>query len=218
MRTRRRHLHILPLALVILSHSSVAWAAEEAKNTQNSATDVWALASVALTLLVAGLLGGFVNVLRERSVVPPDATPPSSWKRLPLHLVQGFAAATVVPLFLFFTQSTLWKEAQSDPSSAFVLFGLGVVVAISAEPFLNGVTNRLFQELEQQKKQLEEQKNKLLEQEKQLEEQKNRLLEQRRKLEEQDEKLRSQQDEIKNGARLFNARFDEFALNLSNRG
>jgi len=118
------------------------------------------------TLVLGGLLGGFVNILRERRLPAPERDPAQkAWVSLLLTcllpLLQGLAAAGVVPLFLSLTKSTLLEDALTKNTDRAVLFGLAVVASVSAKPFLDSITKRALQDIEANKKAIADTKEKV---------------------------------------------------------
>ena len=118
------------------------------------------------TLVLGGLLGGFVNILRERRLPVPERDPAQKpWIALILTcllpLLQGLAAAGVVPLFLSLTKSTLLKDAMTASADRAVLFGLAVVASVSAKSFLDSITKRALQDIEANKKAIADTKDKV---------------------------------------------------------
>lgn len=119
-----------------------------------------------MTLAFGGLLGGFVNILRERAL--PELERDSAqkpWVSLLLtsllHILQGLAAAGVVPLFLSLTKSTLLDDALTKSTDRVVIFGLAVIASVSAKAFLDSITKRALQDIEANKKDIADTKKKV---------------------------------------------------------
>ncbi len=115
------------------------------------------------TLVVGGVLGGLINILRERRFPAPERDPAQRpWVSLLLTcllpILQGFAAAGVVPLFLSLTKSTLLEDAMTKTTDRTVLFGLAVVASVSAKSFLDSITKRALQDIEANRKDIEDTK------------------------------------------------------------
>lgn len=54
-----------------------------------------------------------------------------------------------MPLFLSLTKSALLETAISEPMNRMVLFGLAVIASISGRPFLDSLTKRALQDIEE---------------------------------------------------------------------
>lgn len=80
-----------------------------------------------------------------------------------LPILQGLAAAAVVPLFLSLTKSSLLKDSLTSDLDLAVVFGLGVVASIAASAFLDSVTKQVLRDLEKNKRDLAETKRELAE-------------------------------------------------------
>jgi hypothetical protein len=104
------------------------------------------IAIAALTILVAGLLGGCVNCLQARQADEPLP------KNKGYYLLLSVAAASSVPLFLSLTKSELLKNVLAASNMHiedwFILFAVCVVAAIFAQTFLESVSKNLLQRVQ----------------------------------------------------------------------
>jgi len=99
------------------------------------------LRSIALVLLVSGIVGGLVNAI---------ITDPAQETRLPWwqHTLVGVAASFMVPLFLNMISGELIdKIIEGKNSKLFVLAGFCLVAAISSRAFIRTISDRLLQEV-----------------------------------------------------------------------
>ena len=98
------------------------------------------------TIVVAGILGGFVNFLFAK----PDDVPTPSKTR---SVVIGFAASALVPLFLNMISSNLIDLIKDgDNMKLLVLFGFCLVAAISSTAFIRTLSDRVLSEAKQAKR------------------------------------------------------------------
>jgi len=116
---------------------------------------------VVWTLAFGGLLGGLINILRERRLAVPERDPAkTAWVSqvltCALPILQGLAAAAVVPLFLSLTKSTLLEDSLRADVDRAVLLGLAIVASVSAKPFLDSITKRALQDIEETKNRVDD--------------------------------------------------------------
>ncbi|OUM04082.1 YEATS-associated helix-containing protein [Variovorax sp. JS1663] len=108
------------------------------------------LHSIALVLLVFGILGGVVNAI---------ITDPAQETRLPWwqHTLVGIAASFMVPLFLNMISGEIINDIidKDEKSKLFVLAGFCLVAAISSRAFIRTISDRLLQEVRTVKKEVE---------------------------------------------------------------
>jgi hypothetical protein len=108
------------------------------------------IASLVLTL--AGFLGGLINRLMEvrEAICTPDPDKVRCLDRFAVAALPwfyGVAAAWCVPLFLSLTKSTLFADAKRSPEELVVLFGFGIVAALSSRRFLDNLAGKVFDAL-----------------------------------------------------------------------
>jgi DNA-binding MarR family transcriptional regulator len=104
------------------------------------------------TIVVAGILGGFVNFLLAK----PDDVPAPSKTR---SVVVGVAASALVPLFLNMISSNLISDIQKpDYTKLLVMFGFCLVAAISSTAFIRTLSDRVLSEAKQAKREASEAK------------------------------------------------------------
>ncbi len=108
-------------------------------------------AVISVIMLVAGVLGGFVNYLLAK----PDETPPPNKVR---SVVVGTAAALLVPLFLNMIGSNLLDGMKGPEPQPFVLLGFCLVAAISSTAFIRSLSDRVLAEAKQAKQEAKEAK------------------------------------------------------------
>jgi hypothetical protein len=97
-------------------------------------------------LVVAGILGGFVNFLLAK----PDDVPPPSKTR---SVVIGLAASALVPLFLNMISSNLIDLiVGGNNMKLLVMFGFCLVAAISSTAFIRTLSDRVLSEAKQAKR------------------------------------------------------------------
>lgn len=105
------------------------------------------IAAVVGLIFAAGLLGGSINCLQARKA---DEVIP---KHPGYYILLSVAAAFSVPLFLSLTKSELLKNVlSSDPLKSedwFILFAVCLVASIYAQSFLETVSKKLLQKVEQ---------------------------------------------------------------------
>ena len=97
-------------------------------------------------IVIAGILGGFVNFLLAK----PDDVPTPSKTR---SVVIGLAASALVPLFLNMISSNLIDLIKSgDNMKLLVMFGFCLVAAISSTAFIRTLSDRVLSEAKQAKR------------------------------------------------------------------
>ncbi len=89
-------------------------------------------------------------------------------KKLTKYLVLGLTASFTVPLFLNMISSSLIKDAREDTLLQFVFFGICLIASVFSQKFLQSVSQKLLRELEQQKKDSKDIKQKINKQENEL--------------------------------------------------
>jgi len=98
-----------------------------------------------IIMLGCGVLGGLVNYWGE-SVLADEKHP------LLRRLAAGIAAALVVPLFLNMISSTLLEVSREKPLGLFIFAGFCIIAAISSKAFIDSVTKRVLNRVEQVEK------------------------------------------------------------------
>jgi hypothetical protein len=107
------------------------------------------IASAAIIIILAGLLGGAINLLQARRENEPT---PKHWL---YFFLLSIAAAYTVPLFLSLTKSSLLENVLTSPIKAgdwFILFAVCLIAAIYARGFLESVSNKMLRETEDAKR------------------------------------------------------------------
>ena len=97
----------------------------------------------------AGLLGGITNYLRFEQEK-------KDWSSFWRNVLMGVSASTLVPLFLTMISSNLLKESASDSSRFFMFFGFCLIASLSSKAFIQTVSDRLLNEMNKTKKELQE--------------------------------------------------------------
>lgn len=98
-----------------------------------------------LIILASGILGGLANYFldrQERGWVGYDVLKSA---------LLGIVAAATVPLFLKIVSSSLMKDAETDALQYFVFCGFCLVAAAFSTRFLQGIGDRVLQELKEVK-------------------------------------------------------------------
>lgn len=98
-----------------------------------------------LIILASGIMGGLANYFldrKERGWVGYDVLKSA---------LLGIVAAAVVPLFLKIVSSSLMKDAEADPLQYFVFCGFCLVAAAFSTRFLQGIGDKVLQELQEVK-------------------------------------------------------------------
>lgn len=106
-----------------------------------------------LIILASGILGGLANYFldrQERNWIGYDVLKSA---------LLGIVAAATVPLFLKIVSSSLMKDAETDPLQYFVFCGFCLVAAAFSNRFLQGIGDRVLQELKEVKKEQKELKD-----------------------------------------------------------
>ena len=99
-----------------------------------------------LLILASGILGGLANYFldrQERNWIGYDVLKSA---------LLGIVAAATVPLFLKIVSSSLMKDAETDPLQYFVFCGFCLVAAAFSTRFLQGIGDKVLQELKEVKK------------------------------------------------------------------
>lgn len=98
-----------------------------------------------LIILASGILGGLANYFldrQERNWIGYDVLKSA---------LLGIVAAATVPLFLKIVSSSLMKDAETDALQYFVFCGFCLVAAAFSTRFLQGIGDRVLQELKEVK-------------------------------------------------------------------
>jgi len=103
---------------------------------------------ISTIIIVAGLLGGVINLLSD--------TEPITWRNFGSKLLSGLGASCLMPLFLNMISSSLLDETSRNPNSYYVLFGFCLIAAICSRNFIQSISRRVLQEVEQVKESVEE--------------------------------------------------------------
>lgn len=103
-----------------------------------------------LLILISGILGGLANYFLERQE--------RGWIGYDVlkSALLGIVAAATVPLFLKIVSSSLMADAKEDALQYFVFCGFCLVAAAFSTRFLQGIGDRVLQELNEVKKSNEE--------------------------------------------------------------
>jgi hypothetical protein len=107
------------------------------------------------TIVLAGVLGGWINCLQARKTAEPIPTHRS------YYFLLSIAAAFSVPLFLSLTKSELLKNvlATEPPLKIedwFIFFAVCLIAAIYSQVFLESVSKRLLQRVDSVEQRLHE--------------------------------------------------------------
>ena len=97
--------------------------------------------------IIAGIIGGVINFLIERSKIE-EKKPKEMWLLALKWLLYGVGAAAAVPAYLAFTESEWLDKVFNDAKEirsqyALIYASLCVVVAIFPTAFLNNMINRI---------------------------------------------------------------------------
>jgi hypothetical protein len=101
-------------------------------------------------MLASGVLGGLIN----RFLGDPELEKLQWWQ----HIIVGVGAAFIVPLFLNMISSSLINEIRGvdnkppDFSKLFVLAGFCLVAAVSSRAFIQSISEKILQEVNNAKK------------------------------------------------------------------
>jgi putative effector of murein hydrolase LrgA (UPF0299 family) len=104
-----------------------------------------------LIMLGSGIVGGLANYL-------VNSKEKFSWRDLSGYVLLGVVASFVVPLFLNMISSGLLADAQNNPITLLVITSFCLIAAVFSKSFLENVYNKLVQEVEKVKKDMEEEK------------------------------------------------------------
>jgi hypothetical protein len=107
-------------------------------------TDLQHLLTLAALMAGCGLLGGFVNYWGA-----PQALAQSESYPFLKRMSAGIAASFAVPLFLNMISSSLVADSKSDPLKLLVIAGFCIVAAISSKAFIESLSKRLLNQVEQ---------------------------------------------------------------------
>ena len=80
---------------------------------------------LAAVMGIAGVFGGLINYYQMTQDRDDEAA-------LPRCIVMGIGASFLVPVILFFVQSDLITDIQSDPSKLLIYTGFCLIVAIAS--------------------------------------------------------------------------------------
>lgn len=108
-------------------------------------------------ILVAGLLGGYLNFLRTRDTITlaPNGEPTAHKNYALLCLVGGVVAAALIPLFLKIIQSNLLED-KGNNISYMVFAGFCLIAAIFSNTFIDTLSKQVFQQLDEVKAKVKE--------------------------------------------------------------
>lgn len=107
-------------------------------------TEIQHLLVLVALMAVGGLLGGLVNYWGA-----PQALAQSESYPLLKRISAGLAAAFAVPLFLNMISSSLVADSKHDPLKLLVIAGFSIVAAISSKAFIESLSKRLLNQVEQ---------------------------------------------------------------------
>ncbi len=105
-------------------------------------------------IVSAGILGGVINYYLKNETKISDKE--KRMYQVKRHIYLGIGASFLVPLFLWITQSEIRNNIESSVSSFLVFIGFCLVAAISAEKFIQTLSNRILKEVKEIKKENEE--------------------------------------------------------------
>lgn len=91
-------------------------------------------------MLITGLIGGYANFLNS----------PKEERNLMRSLVMGLVATIAIPLFLKVVDSNILNQSPADVVNYFVYAGCCVLAAFYSARFLEGLSSRVLQNLQQQ--------------------------------------------------------------------
>jgi hypothetical protein len=124
---------------------------------------IWTIVGVSLLSGAAGGLANHVLESMDTQIEPQLAARRPLWK----YVLVGVVAAFAVPLFLSLAQSTLLREmlakGLSDPGffpSLFIYSGFCIVAAFSSRAFLTSLSERVTQQLQENRRSSEDASNK----------------------------------------------------------
>ena len=99
-----------------------------------------------LIILISGILGGLANYFLDRTE--------RNWNGYDVlkSALLGIVASATIPLFLKIVSSSLMKDAETNPLEYFVFCGFCLIAAAFSTRFLQGIGERVLQELKEVKK------------------------------------------------------------------
>lgn len=109
---------------------------------------------LAAVMGIAGVFGGLINYYQMTQDRDDEAA-------LPRCIVMGIGASFLVPVILFFVQSDLITDIQSDPSKLLIYTGFCLIVAIASRLVLTSTPKRILNEAIQARAQVEEMQHQL---------------------------------------------------------
>ncbi len=109
---------------------------------------------LAAVMSIAGVFGGLINYYQMTQEREDEAA-------LPRCIVLGIGAAFLVPVILFFVQSDLIVEIQSDPSRLLIYTGFCLIVAIASRLVLTSTPKRILREAQVARQKVEEMQHEL---------------------------------------------------------
>jgi len=112
------------------------------------------LISQIIAIISAGVLGGIINYYLENDNQITDKKKRSYQIRR--HVYLGIGAAFLIPLFLWMTQSEIRTSIKTDSSSFLVFVGFCLVAAMSAQKFIQALSNRILKDVKEIKKRTDE--------------------------------------------------------------
>lgn len=104
---------------------------------------------LAAVMGIAGVFGGLINYYQMTQDRDDETA-------LPRCIVMGIGASFLVPVILFFVQSDLITDIQSDPSKLLIYTGFCLIVAIASRLVLTSTPKRILHEATQARAQVEE--------------------------------------------------------------
>lgn len=107
-------------------------------------TDIEHMLLLVILMAASGLLGGLVNYWGASQALSQSELYPFL-KRISA----GLAAAFAVPLFLNMISSSLVADSKTDPLKLLVIAGFCIVAAISSKAFIESLSKRLLNQVEQ---------------------------------------------------------------------
>lgn len=107
-------------------------------------TDIEHLLVLAALMAVCGLLGGLVNYWGT-----PQALAQSESYPFLKRFSAGLAASFAVPLFLNMISSSLVADSRTNPLKLLVITGFCIVAAISSKAFIESLSKKLLNQVEQ---------------------------------------------------------------------
>jgi predicted transcriptional regulator len=112
-------------------------------NTQNlpantPAIDWYYITTLLVIMILTGLLGGYANFLNS----------PKEERSLMRSLMMGIVATIAIPLFLKVVDSNILNQTKADVINYFVYAGCCVLAAFYSARFLEGLSSRVLQNLQ----------------------------------------------------------------------